>query len=235
MERYGVQSRDHAQATHVVRHHGVVGAEHRPESVSPGHGLADARAVEVVTEQIDAVRTRQVIEAVAVEVGNLHALRALDENAGAEALAHDRTERDRDPVAAGEFEVGEVLEDDTAGRSGAREALLEDRGEAQEALVPTLGDDRRCAVHGRERRLVESVSGQSRGQPLRNSDVALQRWVLGARPREAVPQAAAADVTEGGECAEGEGQFHAVGLRLGLAASRRRFEAAFSAACVTRA
>ena len=61
------------QARDVVGDHRMVGAEHRAERAHPGGAALDALLVEVVAEHVDAVGAGEVVEAVAVEIGDGHA------------------------------------------------------------------------------------------------------------------------------------------------------------------
>ena len=94
---------------HVVGDHRVVGAKHRPERRDTGAARGDATAVEVVAEDIDAIGTGQVVEFVAVEIGDLHAGAGLQEAAALQVLAHVAAELEGHPVAAGELQVGNAF------------------------------------------------------------------------------------------------------------------------------
>ena len=72
-----VQPGDLEQAAHVVGGHRMIGAEHRPEVAHPLAAARDALLVEVVAEHVHAVRAGQIVEAVAVEIGDRDAGRGL--------------------------------------------------------------------------------------------------------------------------------------------------------------
>ena len=85
VEGHFVQAGDLPQALDVVGDDGMVGAQHRAEFAHPLGAARDALLVEVVAEQVDAVGTGQVVQDVAVEVG--------DRDAGSD---DSRTSRRRD-------------------------------------------------------------------------------------------------------------------------------------------
>ena len=59
----------------------MIGAEHRAELAHALDAALDAVLVEVVAEQVDAVGAGEVVEAVAVEIGDRHAGGRLHERA----------------------------------------------------------------------------------------------------------------------------------------------------------
>ena len=89
VERHFVEAGDLPQPLDVVGDRRVIGAEHRAEVADALDPALDALLVEVVAEDVDAVRAGQVVEAVAVEVGDGDAGRRLHEGAGRQMPAHD--------------------------------------------------------------------------------------------------------------------------------------------------
>ncbi len=83
---------------------------------APGRARARAsaprsmdRLVEVVAEHVDAVGAGEVVEPVAVEIGDRHAARRLHERADGRCCAHDAAELERHPVGVGELQVGNAV------------------------------------------------------------------------------------------------------------------------------
>ena len=87
------------QPAHVVGGDRVVGAEHGPEVANALAAAGDALLVEVVAEHVDAVRAGQIVEAVAVEIGDGDAGGGFHEGADLEVLAHEAAELKRYAVA----------------------------------------------------------------------------------------------------------------------------------------
>ncbi len=108
VERDFVESGNLAQPCHIVGDHGMVGAEHRPQRMGAGLRAGDAILVEVVAEDIDAIRAGQVVEHIAVGIGDRDPRRGFHERAGAEMLAHQPAVLEGHPVHFGELQVGDV-------------------------------------------------------------------------------------------------------------------------------
>ena len=187
VERDLVEAGDLRQARHVVGDHGMVGAEHGTEIAHALRALVHAGLVEVVAEQVDAVRAGQVVEAVAVEVGQRDARRRLPERSGAQVLAHQAAELERHPVGGGELQVGDAVLDLGRQLAGFAEMLLVQPGQAYEPLAPAGGDLVGRIVDTEEVGLVELVERNERGKPARHARVAGQRAVLGLRQLQAPP------------------------------------------------
>src|SRR5262249_51452779 len=102
--------------------------------------FGDAGFVEILAEEVDAVGTADVVEDVAVEVGECDAGGGLDEGADGEIFADDAAELEGDAVGGGELEVGEAFagvfrEVDSFGKTRAIEL-----GKAVEGGASFLGD-----------------------------------------------------------------------------------------------
>ena len=111
VERHLVEAGNLLKPFDVAGDDRVVGAEHRPEIA---HALLAARhalLVEVIAEKIDAVGSGEVVEAVAVEIGDRHAGGRLDERTGRKVLTHVPAELERHPVGVGELQVGDAVFD----------------------------------------------------------------------------------------------------------------------------
>ena len=72
--------------------------------------------VEVVAEDIDAVGAGEVVEPIAVEIGDRHAGGRLHEGAGPQVLAHEAAVLERHPVGVGELQIGNAVRDASAVR-----------------------------------------------------------------------------------------------------------------------
>jgi hypothetical protein len=59
----------HSRAT-LSATNGMVGTEHRAERTGARFGLFDAFLVEIVAEDIDAIRAGQIVEDIAVDIGD---------------------------------------------------------------------------------------------------------------------------------------------------------------------
>ena len=164
----------------------MVGAEHRAERADAGDAVLDAALVDVVAEDVDAVRAGQVEGDVAVEIADPHAVRGLDEAADAQLLADQPPELERHAIAVRELQIRDGLGRGGGGRERPRGARGQLVGQPGEAGAPPLGDLERRAVGGEEAVGPVLVERHQPGQPLRDAGVAVQRSVLGARQLDAL-------------------------------------------------
>ena len=185
VERDLVEAGDLRQALDVVGQHGMEGAEHGAEILHAAGAVLHARLVEIVAEHVDAVRARQIVEGIAVEIGERDAGRRLQERSGAQVLAHDPAELERHPVGGRELQVGEAILDFRSQRTRLGEALLIELRQACEAGAPRGGYLVRRVVGAEELRFVELVERNQRRQPPRHARMPGQRPVLGLRQLQA--------------------------------------------------
>jgi hypothetical protein len=188
VERDLGQARDLAQPAHVVGDQRVVGAQHRAE---PPHTLGtalDALFVEVVAEHVHAVRAGQVVELVAVQIGDLHTARGFEKRADLEVLPQVAAVLERNPVGARELQVGDGVFDLRGQPIGRGEALPVQLRQARERCAALRGDLGRGAVRGEEARLTVFVERHQARHAPRDARVPAQRRMLGARELQANPQ-----------------------------------------------
>jgi hypothetical protein len=159
-------------------------AEHRAKRVGAGFGLGDAFLVEVVAEDVDAVGAGQVVEHVAVDVGDGDAGRGFHEGAGAEIFLHQPAVLERDTVGLGELQVGDAFGCLGRQRPALGKAFAIELAEAEEGVLALGGDGRRRSVGAEEIVDVELVVREQSRYPLRHLGVAGQRSMLGARQRQ---------------------------------------------------
>ena len=184
VERDFVEPGNLAQPPHVVGDDGVIGAEHRAERMGALLGLGDALLVEVVAEDVDAVGAGQVVEHVAVEIGDRDAGRRLHEGAGAEMLAHQAAVLERHPVGFGELQVGDALGRLRGHLPALGVALLVEAGEPEEAVLALQRDVVGRAVGAEEIVDVEFVKRHQPRDHVGHLGMSGQRAVLGARQRQ---------------------------------------------------
>ena len=163
---------------------GMVGAEHGAERMGALLGLGDALLVEVVAEDVDAVGAGQVVEHIAVDIGDGDAGRGLHEGAGAEILAHQPAVLERHPVGFGELQVGDARRRLRRHLPALGVALLIEAGEAEEAVLALHGDVVGRAVGAEEIVDIEFVMRHQPRDHLGHFGMSGQRAVLGARQRQ---------------------------------------------------
>ena len=185
VERHLVQARNLAQPSHVVGHAGVIGAEHRTELVRPGAALGHALLVEVVAEHVHAVRAGEVVVVVAVEVGDGHARRRLDEAARLHILAQQSRVLIRHPVAAGELHVGHADLSLGRHRDGLGRTLAQGVTQTFQTCATAFGDFGRSTVRVEEAVFAVGIEGDQLGDPLGHAGVTTEGSVF--RPRQFKP------------------------------------------------
>ncbi len=173
-----IETRNLEQAPNVVGDERVIGAEHRPQFAHARAAALDAVLVEVVAEHIDAVGTRDVVEPIAVKIGDLDPGRGLQEGARFEVPPHVAAELKRHAIPGSEFEVG-----NTAGKGGGlRNRLLEacgiKRRQPQERGAPGRRHLRRRGIDIEEPRLVVLVKRNPAGKAPRHARMARERAML---------------------------------------------------------
>jgi hypothetical protein len=152
VERDFVEPGNLAQPLHVLGDDGMVGAEHGAERVRALFGFRDALLVEVVAEDVDAVGAGQVVEHIAVDIGDGDAGGGLHEGAGAEILPHQPAVLERHPVAFGELQVGDAAQPPRPSSAGPWRSAPCRGGEAEEGVLALQGDVAGRAVGTEESR-----------------------------------------------------------------------------------
>ena len=185
VERHLVQPRQRAQAAYVVRGDRVQPAQRRPEVARPDDRPVHAVLVEVIAEHVDAIRARQVVEHVAVEIGQRDPGRRLVESADPQVLPHEAAVLERDPIRGRELQVGKARRGLVGQLARLGETLLVQLGEAHEAGVSAVRHLGGCAVGSKDPLVVVFVERDLLGHGEPDARVPAQRRVL--RPRQLQP------------------------------------------------
>ena len=157
----------------------------RPDAVDSG---VDAVLVEVVSEKIDAVRSRQVVRGVPVEILHEHAARLPQHRALRQVPFDVSAVLERHAVRARELKIRKTDLDSFAGATRQRRAVAKKPGKPLEALAPLSGDIRRRPVRSKEGLVVVVVERDPLRQEPRETGVALERRVLGPRQLQSSPE-----------------------------------------------
>ncbi len=185
VERDFVEPGDGAQPRDVFGNDGMVGAEHGTERSGTRLGPRDAVLVEVVAEDIDAVRPGQVVEGIAVDVGHRDAARCLHENAGAEVLANQPAVLERHPVGCGELQIRDPLGRLRGHLPVAGEPFAKDLRQPEKTVPAPIGHLGRRPVGPEEIVAAEFVERDQARDAARHFRVPGQRAML--RPRQHDP------------------------------------------------
>ena len=175
---------DLLEPLHVVGDDRMIGAEHRAEVAHAPLPLLHALLVEVVAEDVDAVRPRQVVEAVAVEIGDGHARGRLQERPAFQVLAHHAAVLERHAVGADELQVGDAVSYLRREPCALGEAVAVELRQLFKPGPAACNDLFRRIVGAEELLFVVVVEGDQRRDAPRHAHMACQRSVLGTRQFE---------------------------------------------------
>jgi len=167
---------------------GVIGPEHRSKRIRARLCLRDALLVEIVAENVDAVRAGQVVGDVCVDIGDGDAGRGLHEGAGRKMLAHKPAVLKRDPVGFNELQIGDAAGSFRRHLPSLGIPLFVEAGEVEEGALALLGDRGRRAIGTEEILGAEFVERDQPCDPLRHLRMPGQRAVLGPRQGQSGPQ-----------------------------------------------
>ena len=183
-----VQAGNLQQAPHIGGGDRMVGPQHGTQLPHPGAAAFDALLVEIVAEHVHAVGSREVVEAVAVQIGEKNARRGLEKHAGLEMLADHPAELERHTIPGGELQVGHGAGDFGRQRRRLRAMSGKMRGEAHEACAPQGRNRRRRRVGGKKTEFVVFVERHEPGEAARHLRVSGQRPMFGTRQLQAQPR-----------------------------------------------
>ena len=172
------------QALDVVGDDGMIGTQHRTEVAHPVHAAIDTLLVEIVSEQVDAVGTGQVVEDVAVEVIEGHARGGFDQRSGRQGLTHDPAVLKRHAIRVGQLKVGGTFAHLRGQRTRSRELFPVERGKALKGIAPQSGDALRRVVRPEEAMFVVFVERDQRRNASCQPRVPGQGSMLGLRQFE---------------------------------------------------
>ena len=185
VERHFVESGDLPQPLDVVCDRRVIGAEHGAEVADELDPALDALLVEVVAEDVDAIGAGQIVEAVAVEVGDGDAGRRLHEGASLEMQADMAAELERHAIGVGELQIGDTVLDFGRRPRSLGIALAVMRAQPREGSLAPSSNLLRRIVDAEEVALVVFIERHQGRDPARHPRVTGQRAVLGLRQRQA--------------------------------------------------
>ncbi len=191
VERNFVETRDRLQFAHVLFDDGMIGTEHGSKVSYSRDPFVHAFLVEVVAEQVDAIRARQIKGGVAVEVGHADARRLQEQRPDLEAAGRVAAELERNPIAPCELQIGHGRLELLAASDGLRFAFAEDSRQMLEARSALVGDRGRRAVTGKELLLAVLIERDEARDPFAPGRMSLQRRMLRAAEPQPRPHSAA--------------------------------------------
>ena len=178
VERYFVHPGNCTQPGNIVRHHGMIRAEDRPQRAGALVPLLHALLVEVVTKDVHAVGTREIVETIAVEVRERHPLGRRQERTRAQVLAHDPAVLERHAVNIGELQIGDARRSFGGEMARLGEPLAVQCRQPLKAVASAGGDSGGCVVRAKETILPKFVERHQPGHPTRQARMPGQRAML---------------------------------------------------------
>src|SRR5262249_32492907 len=134
----------------------------RTEVADPLRSLLHARLVEVVAENVHAVGTGQVVKVVAVQIGNHHATRRLEEGPGAQMLAHKSAVLEGDAVGVSELEIRDIFTHLCSKPSCLSKACRIVPGQSHERVPAATGDFLGSSIGAEKIFFTKGIVGQQR-------------------------------------------------------------------------
>src|SRR5262249_53675837 len=144
----------------------VICPENRPESAHARNPGVDALLVEVVAEEIDAVRAREIVVDAAVEIRDAHPGRFLHERSDFQVGGDEPAVLERHSVLVRELEIGYAGLELLAERKRRRRAFGQQGSQPKKAGAPLPYDARFGAVGIEEPLLVVFVARNELRDPL---------------------------------------------------------------------
>ena len=105
MEAHLIEPGDDPQTLDYLKDHRVIRTEHRPQVSDARDALGNRFFIEIITKNIDAVGARQVHKALAIQIFQGDARRALNKTPQLEMAAQIRAELEGHPIATGKLHV----------------------------------------------------------------------------------------------------------------------------------
>ncbi len=173
------------QPPDVIDNDRMIAAQHGTEIAHPLCALCDALLVEVVTEDVDPIRSGQIVKAVAVEISHHHAVGRLQERSAFQIVPHDTAELKRHAISRGELQIGDSLRGFRRDQRSLRKARPVDIREPAKSGPAARDDVIRRLIRPEEHRLLVLVERNERGEPARYAGMSLERPMLGTRQRKA--------------------------------------------------
>ena len=181
MEGDFLLTRNATQALHVIAHHRVVGAQRGPQGFGHGRAFAYAVFVKVQTKQVDAIGAGHIDMALAVHIGQPHALAGLPEIARLDIAVQHFAELVRHPNLADQLHVRHHRSGGIGMGNRQRAAFAQLRTQARQGGFALRSDWRRRTIGGKPGGFVVAVSRNPLRHALGHAQMPAQGRVLGQR------------------------------------------------------
>ena len=193
MERDLVEAGQRAQPRDIVGDDGMELAQHRSEIGHLRDRLGDHAFIGIIAEQVDAVGAGQIVEIIAVEIGDGDARALLDEGADAKVRLHMGGELERHAIAAGELQIGQAGPRFGGKCASLGKTLSEQMRQPLEPLLAFRDDIIGRAIAAEEFGRIIFDHGNPARDAARPFGMAGQRAVLGLGQKQAATAGGSAD------------------------------------------
>ena len=163
------------QQLDVLGNQRMIRAEHRAKLAHPRRAALDGLFIEVIAEEVHAVGTGDIVEAIAVEVSDGDAGARLHERRGGQMRAHIAAVLERYPIGVGELQIGNTGRRLGGAPDGLGKARLVKRRKPFEPGAAALRNFRRRAVRTEESRFIVFIERHESRKPPRDPRVTGQR------------------------------------------------------------
>ena len=171
--------RNTLQTLDIVKHHGVVCAQDWAQIACHIGALVHTRFVEIVAQQIDTVRARQIIKNVSVKIGDRDAMGRLHKGSNLQTLCGQLLELERHAVCADKLQIRQRLQNFTGRAQAFFKPRLVLRDHASDRLLSQCDDVLRGVVNPKGLRFIIRICRQQSRNATGCARVAGQRAVFG--------------------------------------------------------
>ncbi len=169
VKRDFVEAGNLSQPFHVVDDDGVIRAEYGTEVANACHAPLDGVFVEIVSEDVDAVGTGEIVEPIAVQIGYRDTIGRLQESADRQIRAHHAAVLKWHSVGAGELQIGNVFAGLCRAPARLGKARFVERTKLLESGATARHDVIRRPVRAKELTLVVFVEWNEGREAARNT------------------------------------------------------------------
>jgi hypothetical protein len=145
----------------------MVFAKERAQALRSMQRTLHNALVEIITEDIHAVRCRQIIEIVSIQISYHYAGGGFDKRACSEVIAHEAAVLERNPIGVGELKVGDVGPDLVRRPVSLSEPVLIELGKAHKSGAAAFYDFDWRIIRAKDAFGAVIIVGNERGQESR--------------------------------------------------------------------
>src|SRR5262249_40844040 len=178
VEGHLVEAGNLPQHSHVLDDQWMIGTEYWTELAHTCDTALDRALIEIVTENIDAIRPGQIVEMIFVEIGYDHAVTRLNEGWRGQLGCHFPGILERHTVSAGELQIGNALARFCRPSYRFSEARFIERREASKAGTAPCSHVGRGIIRAEKLLIIVTIGGHESRKTACQARMAAQRAML---------------------------------------------------------